>query len=157
MAQLIVRNLEEEVRSKLRERAQQHGRSMEEEVREILRSAVALPANVHTLHFTCCCIPWPTPANLFFHIDSWCQCVLSSTLTFVPGFVQTSVFSHQLSLLPDRNLPEQYRTPRVASDPVVGAQNLEFMPHSIARHLISLQIPISVPQGFASDTHVRIN
>jgi len=45
MAQLIVRNLEEEVRSKLRERAQQHGRSMEEEVREILRSAVAAPAN----------------------------------------------------------------------------------------------------------------
>lgn len=41
MAQLIVRNLEEDVRSRLRARAQSHGRSMEEEVRDILRAAVA--------------------------------------------------------------------------------------------------------------------
>lgn len=41
MAQLIVRNLEDEVRNKLRDRAQTHGRSMEEEVRDILRAAVA--------------------------------------------------------------------------------------------------------------------
>lgn len=40
MAQLIVRNLEDEVRDKLRDRAQTHGRSMEEEVRDILRAAV---------------------------------------------------------------------------------------------------------------------
>lgn len=41
MAQLIVRNLEDDVRDKLRDRAQSHGRSMEEEVRDILRAAVA--------------------------------------------------------------------------------------------------------------------
>lgn len=41
MAQLIVRNLDENVKAKLRERARRHGRSTEAEVREILRSAVA--------------------------------------------------------------------------------------------------------------------
>jgi plasmid stability protein len=40
MAQLVVRNLEDEVKAQLRERAARHGRSMEEEVREILRDAV---------------------------------------------------------------------------------------------------------------------
>lgn len=40
MAQLIVRNLEDDVKKKLQERAKRHGRSTEEEVREILRSAV---------------------------------------------------------------------------------------------------------------------
>lgn len=40
MAQLVVRNLEDDVRDKLRERAQRHGRSMEEEVRDILRAAI---------------------------------------------------------------------------------------------------------------------
>ncbi len=40
MAQLIVRNLEEEVKNALRHRATQHGRSVEEEVRDILRNAV---------------------------------------------------------------------------------------------------------------------
>ncbi|GMU23022.1 MAG: hypothetical protein AMXMBFR13_31060 [Phycisphaerae bacterium] len=40
MAQLIVRNLEDDIRDKLRELARSHGRSMEEEVREILRGAV---------------------------------------------------------------------------------------------------------------------
>ena len=39
MAQLIVRNLEDEVRDKLRALAAEHGRSMEEEIREILREA----------------------------------------------------------------------------------------------------------------------
>lgn len=39
MAQLVVRNLEEEVKAQLRDRAARHGRSMEEEVREILRDA----------------------------------------------------------------------------------------------------------------------
>ncbi len=38
MAQLIVRNIENEVKARLRRRAKRHGRSMEEEVREILRS-----------------------------------------------------------------------------------------------------------------------
>jgi antitoxin FitA len=40
MAQLIVRNLAEDVKVKLRSRARKHGRSTEEEVRHILRSAV---------------------------------------------------------------------------------------------------------------------
>ena len=40
MAQFIVRNLEDDVRDKLREMARNHGQSMEEMVREILRRAV---------------------------------------------------------------------------------------------------------------------
>jgi plasmid stability protein len=40
MAQLVVRNLDDDVKAKLRERARQRGRSTEEEVREILRNAV---------------------------------------------------------------------------------------------------------------------
>jgi len=39
MAQLVVRNLEQSVKTKLQRRAKRHGRSMEEEVREILRAA----------------------------------------------------------------------------------------------------------------------
>jgi plasmid stability protein len=39
MAQLVVRQLENEVKDRLRGRAQRHGRSVEEEVREILRDA----------------------------------------------------------------------------------------------------------------------
>ena len=39
MAQLVVRNIEESVKTKLQRRAKRHGRSMEEEVREILRDA----------------------------------------------------------------------------------------------------------------------
>ena len=39
MAQLVVRNIEQEAKSKLQKRAKRHGRSMEEEVREILRDA----------------------------------------------------------------------------------------------------------------------
>ena len=41
MAQIVVRNLEPEVKEKLVLRAKEHGRSMEEEVRCILRGAVA--------------------------------------------------------------------------------------------------------------------
>ena len=37
MAQLIVRNLEDAVKRKLKRRAARHGRSMEEEIRDILR------------------------------------------------------------------------------------------------------------------------
>jgi antitoxin FitA len=40
LAQFIVRNLEDDVKARLKRRAQRHGRSMEEEVRHILRDAV---------------------------------------------------------------------------------------------------------------------
>ena len=43
MAQLVVRNLDEDVKEGLRRRAKGHGRSLEAEVRDILRAAV-LPA-----------------------------------------------------------------------------------------------------------------
>jgi plasmid stability protein len=48
MAQLIVRQLDEDVKRALQERAKAHDRSTEEEVREILRAAVhsAQPAPV---------------------------------------------------------------------------------------------------------------
>ena len=39
MAQLLVRNLDDEVKKRLQRRAARHGRSTEEEVREILRAA----------------------------------------------------------------------------------------------------------------------
>jgi plasmid stability protein len=42
MAQVIVRNIEVEVKTVLKQRAAQHGWSMEEEVRQILRNAVSL-------------------------------------------------------------------------------------------------------------------
>lgn len=44
MAQVIVRNIEDEVKTSLKALAHAHGRSMEEEVRQILRSAVSVPA-----------------------------------------------------------------------------------------------------------------
>jgi plasmid stability protein len=40
MAQLIVRNLDDDLKRKLQRRAAQHGRSMEAEVRDILRDAL---------------------------------------------------------------------------------------------------------------------
>ena len=40
MAQVIVRNLEDDVKAVLKHRATQHGWSMEEEVRQILRRAI---------------------------------------------------------------------------------------------------------------------
>lgn len=40
MAQLVVRNLDDDVKAKLQKRARLHGRSTEEEVRDILRNAV---------------------------------------------------------------------------------------------------------------------
>ncbi len=50
MAQLLVRNLEEDVKAKLQRRARLHGHSTEEEVREILRRAVmAEPAPTSNL------------------------------------------------------------------------------------------------------------
>ncbi len=41
MATLTIRNLEDDVRDKLRVRAAQHGRSMKDEVRVILRGVVS--------------------------------------------------------------------------------------------------------------------
>ena len=40
MAQFIVRHLEDDVKARLKRRADRHGRSMEEEARHILRNAV---------------------------------------------------------------------------------------------------------------------
>lgn len=40
MAPFVVRHLEEDVKARLKRRAEHHGRSMEEEVRHILRDAV---------------------------------------------------------------------------------------------------------------------
>jgi plasmid stability protein len=39
MAQLVVRNIEDEVKARLQERARRHHRSLEAEVRDILRNA----------------------------------------------------------------------------------------------------------------------
>lgn len=44
MAALSIRNLDDEVRERLRVRAAQHGRSMEAEIRVILTDAVSPPA-----------------------------------------------------------------------------------------------------------------
>jgi plasmid stability protein len=40
MAQFIVRQLEDDVKARLKRRAERHGRSMEEEIRHILRDVV---------------------------------------------------------------------------------------------------------------------
>ena len=45
MAQLVVRNIEDTVKRRLKKRAETHGRSLEGEVREILRAAVDVPKN----------------------------------------------------------------------------------------------------------------
>ena len=42
MAYLVVRNLEEEVKVRLRRQADRHGHSIEEEVHDILRKAVGI-------------------------------------------------------------------------------------------------------------------
>ena len=43
MAQFVVRDLEEDVKNRLKRRAERRGRSMEEEIRQILRNAVKGP------------------------------------------------------------------------------------------------------------------
>jgi len=43
MAQIVVRKLEDSVKTRLQRRARRNGRSMEEEVREILRNAAHEP------------------------------------------------------------------------------------------------------------------
>ena len=40
MAQILVRNLEDQLKIRLQTRAKRHGRSMEEEARDILRNAL---------------------------------------------------------------------------------------------------------------------
>jgi plasmid stability protein len=49
MAQLLVRNLDGDVKARLRIRAAQHGRSMEEEVRVILREVLTAEQNTAKL------------------------------------------------------------------------------------------------------------
>ncbi len=44
MASITIRNLDDEVKTRLRIRAAEHGRSMEEEARVVLRDAVACEA-----------------------------------------------------------------------------------------------------------------
>ena len=43
MASITIRNLDDDVKRRLRVRAAEHGRSMEEEVRDILRLSVSSP------------------------------------------------------------------------------------------------------------------
>lgn len=49
MASITIRNLEDDLKRRLRVRAAEHGRSMEEEVREILRHAVGEPSPAKNL------------------------------------------------------------------------------------------------------------
>ena len=44
MSTILIRRLDESVKTRLRRRATRHGRSMEEEAREILKAALAGPA-----------------------------------------------------------------------------------------------------------------
>jgi plasmid stability protein len=46
MAQILVRNIEQSVKTRLQRRAKRNGRSMEEEVRDILRNATNEPENL---------------------------------------------------------------------------------------------------------------
>lgn len=48
MAQLVVRDLDEALKARLKQRAQRRGHSMEEEVRQILRAAVREPLAAET-------------------------------------------------------------------------------------------------------------
>lgn len=48
MATMTIRNLDDDVKVRLRVRAAQHGRSMEEEARSILRSALSTPQDTST-------------------------------------------------------------------------------------------------------------
>lgn len=49
MASITIRNLDNEVKRRLRVRAAEHGRSMEEEAREILRQVVGQQKPAHNL------------------------------------------------------------------------------------------------------------
>ena len=65
MAQLVVRQLEDSVVQKLRERAAKAGVSMEEEHRRILRAAVNPPGRTKTFKEHLLGIPVGTEAALF--------------------------------------------------------------------------------------------
>jgi plasmid stability protein len=54
MTQMVVRNLDDDVKLKLQQRAKQHGRSTEEEVREILREAVRSEPQKPSLSASAC-------------------------------------------------------------------------------------------------------
>lgn len=49
MASITIRNLQDDVKRRLRIRAAEHGRSMEEEAREILREVVSEAKPTHNL------------------------------------------------------------------------------------------------------------
>ncbi len=49
MAQILIRQIEDDVKAKLQLRARRHGRSTEEEVREILRNSVRHEQSTPTL------------------------------------------------------------------------------------------------------------
>ena len=49
MASITIRNLDDDVKRRLRVRAAEHGRSMEEEAREILRAVVGKPPSPKNL------------------------------------------------------------------------------------------------------------
>jgi antitoxin FitA len=49
MASITIRNLDDEVKRRLRVRAAEHGRSMEQEAREILRQVVGQEKPAHNL------------------------------------------------------------------------------------------------------------
>ena len=48
MASITIRNLDDELKRRLRIRSAEHGRSMEEEVRDILRATLSLEAQAPT-------------------------------------------------------------------------------------------------------------
>lgn len=48
MATMTIRNLDDDLKARLRLRAAQHGQSMEEEVRSILRLALSTPPEANT-------------------------------------------------------------------------------------------------------------
>jgi plasmid stability protein len=49
MASITIRNLDDRLKTRLRIRAAEHGRSMEEEVRQILRQVIGVPAENRNL------------------------------------------------------------------------------------------------------------
>jgi plasmid stability protein len=49
MGSITIRNLDDDVKRRLRVRAAEHGRSMEEEAREILRQVVTRPTQLRDL------------------------------------------------------------------------------------------------------------
>lgn len=70
MAQLIVRDLDNDIKAALQQRARQHGWSMEEEVRQILRRSVdqtpAVPAKLGSriaARFKDVCLDAPIPES----------------------------------------------------------------------------------------------